>query len=153
MVLMLLIGVAVGGVAGFSVGRTRSQEEARQPYGSNAANGGDIDSLAEQLDAARLEISQLETSRAQLRAQLDGANQQLVFVKSQLAQAQQAEQVRIEHERERAAAQAETQRQEQARRLQEQSRVIEALAPVQKNLDALQNKVAEIEEGRKRVDH
>lgn len=150
MVLMLLIGVAVGGVAGFSVGRTRSQEEARQPYGSNAANGGDVDSLAEQLDAARLEISQLETSRAQLRAQLDGANQQLVFVKSQLAQAQQAEQIRIEHERERAAAQAETQRQEQARRLQEQSRVIEALAPVQKNLDALQNKVAEIEEGRKR---
>lgn len=150
MVLMLLIGVAVGGVAGFSVGRTRSQEEARQPYGSNVANGGDVDSLAEQLDAARLEISQLETSRAQLRAQLDGANQQLVFVKSQLAQAQQAEQIRIEHERERAAAQAETQRQEQARRLQEQSRVIEALAPVQKNLDALQNKVAEIEEGRKR---
>lgn len=150
MVLMLLIGVAVGGIAGFSVGRTRSQEEARQPYGSNAANGGDVDSLAEQLDAARLEISQLETSRAQLRAQLDGANQQLVFVKSQLAQAQQAEQIRIEHERERAAAQAETQRQEQARRLQEQSRVIEALAPVQKNLDALQNKVAEIEEGRKR---
>lgn len=150
MVLMLLIGVAVGGVAGFSVGRTRSREETRQPYGSNVANGGDVDSLAEQLDAARLEISQLETSRAQLRAQLDGANQQLVFVKSQLAQAQQAEQIRIEHERERAAAQAETQRQEQARRLQEQSRVIEALAPVQKNLDALQNKVAEIEEGRKR---
>ena len=74
MVLMLLIGVAVGGVAGFSVGRTRSQEEARQPYGSNAANGGDVDSLAEQLDAARLEISQLETSRAQLRAQLDASN-------------------------------------------------------------------------------
>ena len=125
MVLMLLIGVAVGGVAGFSVGRKRSQEETRQPYGTNVANRGDVASLAEQLDAARLEISQLETSRAQLRAQLDGANQQLVFVKSQLAQAQQAEQIRIEHERERAAAQAETQRQEQARRLQEQSRVIE----------------------------
>ena len=153
MVLMLLIGLAVGGAAGFSVGKMRGQGGARQPYGGNGGVGGagaNADSLAEQLEAARIEISQLETSRAQLRAQLDGTNQQLAFVKSQLAQAQQAEQIRIAHERERAAAQAETQRQEQARRLQEQSRVIEALAPVQKNLDALQNKVIEIEEGRKR---
>ena len=147
MVLTLLIGLAVGAVAGFSVGRSHAQNDTRQPY---AGNGEDVASLTEQLEAARIEISQLETSRAQLRAHLDGANQQLAFVKNQLAQAQQAEQIRIEHERERAAAQAETQRQEQARRLQEQSRVIEALAPVQKNLDALQNKVEQIEEGRKR---
>ena len=36
------------------------------------------------------------------------------------------------------------------RKLQEQSKVLSALAPVQKNLDALQQKVSQIEEGRKR---
>ena len=144
MVIMLLIGVAVGAVAGLNVGRSQVADGSYRPQNEDA------ESLNEQLEAARTEIAQLETSRAEMRAQLDGANQQLIFVKSQLAQAQRAEQIRIEHERERAAAQAEAQRAEQAQRLQEQSRVIEALAPVQKNLDALQNKVIEIEEGRKR---
>lgn len=144
MVIMLLIGVAVGAVAGLNVGRSQVTDGSYRPQNEDA------ESLNEQLEAARTEIAQLETSRAEMRAQLDGANQQLIFVKSQLAQAQRAEQIRIEHERERAAAQAEAQRAEQAQRLQEQSRVIEALAPVQKNLDALQNKVTEIEEGRKR---
>ena len=88
-------------------------------------------------------------------------NQQLAFAKSQLAQAQQAEQIRIQQERERAAAEAERKRQadaqaaevkraEQEARLKEQSKVLEALAPVAKNLDTLQNKVTQIEEGRKR---
>ena len=34
--------------------------------------------------------------------------------------------------------------------MKEQSKVLEALAPVAKNLDTLQNKVTQIEEGRKR---
>ena len=83
-------------------------------------------------------------------------NQQLAFAKSQLAQAQQAEQIRIQRERERAAAEAERKRQadaqaaeakraEQEARLKEQSKVLEALAPVAKNLDTLQNKVTQIE--------
>ena len=95
------------------------------------------------------------------QAQLEGANQQLTFVKSQLAQAQHAEQIRIERERERAAAEAEQKRKadaeaaevkrvEQEARLKEQSKVLEALAPVAKNLDSLQTKVTQIEEGRKK---
>ena len=97
MVIMLLIGVAVGAVAGLNVGRSQVADGSYRPQNEDA------ESLNEQLEAARTEIAQLETSRAEMRAQLDGANQQLIFVKSQLAQAQRAEQIRIEHERERAA--------------------------------------------------
>mgnify|MGYP000140411591 FL=1 len=113
------------------------------------------------LENARFENAELSARNAAAQAQIEGVNQQLAFAKSQLAQAQQAEQIRIQQERERAAAEAERKRQadaqaaeakraEQEARLKEQSKVLEALAPVAKNLDTLQNKVTQIEEGRKR---
>ena len=144
LIVVLLAGAALGGATGFLWGKSHAQEVIR--HTSNT----ETQELNQQLQAARTEISRLETANAQARAQVEGANQQLAFVKSQLAQAQQAEQIRIQHERDRAAAQEETKRAEQAQRLKEQSRVIEALAPVQKNLDALQSKVSQIEEGRKK---
>ena len=55
----------------------------------------------------------------------------------------------MERERQRAAEEANRHQAESERKLQEQSKVLSALAPVQKNLDALQTKVAQIEEGRK----
>ena len=57
--------------------------------------------------------------------------------------------MRVERERQRAAEEANRRQAESERKLQEQSKVLSALAPVQKNLDALQTKVAQIEEGRK----
>lgn len=78
-----------------------------------------------------------------------GLAAQLGFVKSQLAQAQQAEQIRLEHERERRQEEENRKREAQAKSMSEQSKVLEALAPVQRNLDALQHKVGLIEEGRK----
>lgn len=154
-VVALLVGAALGLLSGFLVGRSKGQESAR------AARSEEMDELKAALDSARANIVEHETQAAGLHAQLEGMNQQLAFVKSQLAQAQQAEQIRIQHERERAQAEAQAKREqdakaaeerriEQAKAMAEQSKVLEALAPVAKNLDALQNKVTQIEEGRKR---
>ncbi|PWG63316.1 DNA recombination protein RmuC [Bifidobacterium callitrichidarum] len=164
-VLVLVVGVVMGLAAGFLLGRNKGQEMAR------GAKAEELEEARGALEGARTEIAELHAVNAAARAQMEGAERQLAFVKSQLAQAQQAEQIRIQHERERAAAEAEerrqaeakaaeerrrveveaaeTKRREQEARLQEQSKVLEALAPVAKNLDALQNKVTQIEEGRK----
>lgn len=142
--LAVVIGAVLGAVAGFLLGRSRAQEAAR------AVRNSETSEAKAELAAAQAENSRLTAALAEARAMHEGAGQQLAFVKSQLAQAQQAEQVRLEHERERAAAQAEEKRQAQEAQLKEQGKVLAALAPVQKNLDALQTKVVEIEEGRKR---
>lgn len=155
LIVMLLVGVALGLLAGFLLGRAKGLETAR------SARVNELNEAHGDLEVARGRISELTAAVAEARATKEGAEQQLVFVKSQLAQAQQAEQIRIEHERERAAAEAEAQRQreaeqaeakraEQEARLKEHAKVMEALAPVSKNLDTLQAKVAQIEEGRKR---
>lgn len=141
---MVLIGAAVGALAGFAVGKARGQEAAR------AVKSYELDAAKTENDAVRHENAALNAQVSEYRAQVDGLTQQLSFVKSQLAQAQQAEQVRLQHERERMLADEESKRRKQKQSLDEQSKVLSALAPVQKNLDALQQKVAQIEEGRKR---
>lgn len=144
-VLALVIVVAIlGVVAGFALGRSRGQRDAR------GANRQELDAARGEVESARVRIGELTAQVAQFRAQADGLQEQLQFVKSQLSQAQQAEQIRIQHEREKAQVEEERKRQEQAKTLNEQSKVLSALAPVQKNLDALQQKVTDIEEGRKR---
>lgn len=142
-VVVLIIVAALGAVAGFAVGRSKGQDMAR------GAREADLDEAKAQIEADRQDISDLNAAVAQYRAQAEGMSQQVTYLKSQLAQAQHAEEVRIERERERAAQEAERRQAEGERKLQEQSKVLSALAPVQKNLDALQAKVAQIEEGRK----
>lgn len=143
-VILLVVVAALGAAAGFFAGRSKGQEMARD------AKTADLNEAKAQIEADRQEISELSTSVTQYRTQAEGLAQQLTYLKSQLAQAQRAEQERVERERERAAAEAERQQAENERKLQEQSKVLSALAPVQKNLDALQQKVSQIEEGRKR---
>ena len=143
-VILLVVVAARGAAAGFFVGRAKGQEMARD------AKTADLNEAKAQIEADRQEISELSTSVTQYRTQAEGLAQQLTYLKSQLAQAQRAEQERVERERERAAAEAERKQAENERKLQEQSKVLSALAPVQKNLDALQQKVSQIEEGRKR---
>ncbi|MBT1161583.1 DNA recombination protein RmuC [Bifidobacterium sp. SO1] len=144
MIAVMIVAAALGLVAGFLLGKSRGQEMARD------ARTGELEAAKADGDAAHAQVVQLTAQAAELRGQIDGLSQQLSFAKSQLAQAQQAEQVRIQHERDKAAADAERERVKQARSLEEQSKVLSALAPVQKNLDALQAKVSQIEEGRKR---
>lgn len=143
-VILLVVVAALGAAAGFFAGRAKGQEMARD------AKTADLNEAKAQIEADRQEISELSTSVTQYRTQAEGLAQQLTYLKSQLAQAQRAEQERVERERERAAAEAERKQAENERKLQEQSKVLSALAPVQKNLDALQQKVSQIEEGRKR---
>ncbi|RBP97702.1 DNA recombination protein RmuC [Bifidobacterium aemilianum] len=141
--LVVVLAAALGLLAGFVLGRSKGQEMAR------GAGGDELRAATAANQAAQADIAHLTGELAQSRTQVDGLNQQLAFVKSQLSQAQQAEQIRLQRERERAEAQAEQRRQEEAKAMAEQSKVLSALAPVQKNLDALQEKVAQIEEGRK----
>ncbi len=143
LIIAIALSLAAGGYIGYILGKTQGRDALRVAQGRV---GEDAD---EQLADLREQLSQSQELVAQYRARFEGANEQLAFVKSELAQAQQAEQVRLAHERERAQALQEQKRQEQAKALQEQSRVLSALAPVQKNLDALQQKVSQIEEGRK----
>ena len=143
-VILLVVMAALGAAAGFFAGRSKGQEMARD------AKTADLNEAKAQIEADRQEISELSTSVTQYRTQAEGLAQQLTYLKSQLAQAQRAEQERVERERERAAAEAERKQVENERKLQEQSKILSALAPVQKNLDALQQKVSQIEEGRKR---
>ena len=143
-VILLVVVAALGAAAGFFAGRAKGQEMARD------AKTADLNEAKAQIEADRQEISELSTSVTQYRTQAEGLAQQLTYLKSQLAQAQRAEQERVERERERAAAEAERKQAENERKLQEQSKVLSALAPVQKNLDALRQKVSQIEEGRKR---
>ena len=143
MVLMVIVA-ALGAAAGFFAGRSRGQDMARD------ARTADLNEAKAQIEDGRRRIGDLTTSVAQYRTQSEGLNQQLTYLKSQLAQAQSAEQTRIEREREKAAAEAERRQTESERQLREQSKVLSALAPVQKNLDDLPAKVSQIEEGRKR---
>ena len=143
-VILLVVMAALGAAAGFFAGRSKGQEMARD------AKTADLNEAKAQIEADRQEISELSTSVTQYRTQAEGLAQQLTYLESQLAQAQRAEQERVERERERAAAEAERKQVENERKLQEQSKVLSALAPVQKNLDALQQKVSQIEEGSKR---
>ena len=154
-IVVLVVGAGLGLFAGFVLGRHKGQEMAR------GVKSEELEEAKTSLENARFENAELSARNAAAQAQIEGVNQQLAFAKSQLAQAQQAEQIRIQQEREHAAAEAERKRQadaqaaeakraEQEARLKEQSKVLEALAPVAKNLDTLQNKVTQIEEGRKR---
>ena len=142
-VILLVIVAALGAAAGFFAGRAKGQDMAR------GAKESDLNKAKAQIEADKQDISNLNAAVAQYRTQAEGFSQQLTYLKSQLAQAQRAEEMRVERERQRAAEEANRRQAESERKLQEQSKVLSALAPVQKNLDALQTKVAQIEEGRK----
>lgn len=144
LIAVMVVAAALGVAAGFQLGKSRGQELAR------TAKSEELEAAKEAGDEAQRQIARLNAQSAEYRAQVEGLTQQLSFAKSQLAQSQQAEQIRIQHERDKAAAEAERRHEEQAKALNEQSKVLSALAPVQKNLDALQSKVSQIEEGRKR---
>ena len=100
-VILLVVVAALGAAAGFFAGRSKGQEMARD------AKTADLNEAKAQIEADRQEISELSTSVTQYRTQAEGLAQQLTYLKSQLAQAQRAEQERVERERERAAAEAE----------------------------------------------
>ncbi|MBT1165524.1 DNA recombination protein RmuC [Bifidobacterium simiarum] len=142
-IVALVIGLALGLAVGMALGRARAHEGARDARNHEAEEARVL------LNQTNARLGEANQRVAEYRTQAEGLADQLAYVKSQLAQSQQAEQMRIQHERDRAVEREEQRRMEQERSLEEQSKVLSALAPVQKNLDALQRKVAEIEEGRR----
>ena len=100
-VVLVVIVAVLGAAAGFFAGRSRGQDMARD------ARTADLNEAKAQIEDGRRRIGDLTTSVAQYRTQSEGLNQQLTYLKSQLAKAQSAEQTRIEREREKAAAEAE----------------------------------------------
>lgn len=142
-IVALIVGLALGLAVGMVLGRARANEGARDIRNHEAEEARAL------LAQTNGRLGEANQRSAEYRAQAEGLADQLAYVKSQLAQSQQAEQLRIQHEREQTVARERQKQAEQKKTLEEQSRVLSALAPVQKNLDALQRKVAEIEEGRK----
>lgn len=141
--LLIVIGLLIGGAAGYLWGRSRSRQSA------GLAANGELDQMRTRLEDAQARLQESDSHVVEYRTRVEGMSQEIAFVKSQLAQAQQAEQIRLAREREQAQAREEEKRKKQAQDLEEEGKVLSALAPVQKNLDALQHKVAQIEEGRK----
>ena len=142
-VVIVAVVALLGLAAGFALGKMRGQASARM------AKASEVAALRGSCEAMKDDNARLAAQVAQAKAQSEGLLQQLSFAKSQLAQAQQAEQVRVQRERERAEADGLRRREEQEKALTEQGKVLSALAPLQKNLDELQQKVSNIEEGRK----
>ena len=142
-VVIVAVVALLGLAAGFALGKMRGQASARM------AKASEVDALRGSCEAMKDDNARLAAQVAQAKAQSEGLLQQLSFAKSQLAQAQQAEQVRVQRERERAEADGLRRREEQKKALTEQGKVLSALAPLQKHLEELQQKVSNIEEGRK----
>ncbi len=74
MVVMVVVGAALGAFAGFVVGRAKGQEQAR------AVKSSELDQVKEELESARHEIASLSTQSAESRALAEGLNQQLACV-------------------------------------------------------------------------
>ena len=100
-VILLVIVAALGAAAGFFAGRAKGQDMAR------GAKESDLNEAKAQIEADRQGISELNAAVVQYRTQAEGLGQQLTYLKSQLAQAQRAEELRVERERRRAAEEAE----------------------------------------------
>ena len=98
-VVIVAVVALLGLAAGFALGKMRGQASARM------AKASEVDALRGSCEAMKDDNARLAAQVAQAKAQSEGLLQQLSFAKSQLAQAQQAEQVRVQRERERAEAQ------------------------------------------------
>ncbi|NEG55274.1 DNA recombination protein RmuC [Bifidobacterium platyrrhinorum] len=177
MVLVLLAGVAIGAAAGFVTGRAKAQDAARgtrnaeldgaraqiesargdiaRLQAANAEARAQLDGANQQLAFVKSQLAQSQQAE-QVRIQRERERAAAEAEERRRAAMEAAEQRRrveaqaAEERRLAEAKAAEEKRLEQEARLKEQSRVIAALTPVQKNLDSLQAKVAQIEEGRKR---
>ena len=99
-VVIVAVVALLGLAAGFALGKMRGQASARM------AKASEVDALRGSCEAMKDDNARLAAQVAQAKAQSEGLLQQLSFAKSQLAQAQQAEQVRVQRERERAPGRA-----------------------------------------------
>lgn len=129
LLLGLLVGVVLGGVIGVLVGRVRAR---------TAATGEDPAVLEARHQAA---IAELRTQEASLRAELSSELARLQATAGSLR-----EQVTAQQEQYRElVARTELERREREEHAKAESKVLQALTPVQETLRTMQTKVAELE--------
>lgn len=142
-IILIVIVAAIAAVAGYVVGRSRAQQTM-----PSDVNPQQVRALTVQLEEAKAYSHQKEAEHIQEQTRAAGLQEQLEFVKMQLAKAQRNVQEQQEREQERMRKEAQAKQEEQRTTLEEQNRVLEAIAPVQKNIDLLAKKVSDIESGR-----
>lgn len=163
-IIALVIGALLGGALGFMYARMSSRAGAK---GENQDSAEHLtqqvqeltsarDSLTEHVEQLRGDLAAEREATAKLEGTVQGKREKLVLLQEQLDAARKdvqlarkAEEERVEREREKELKREEELRAKQEQELTEQSRVLKALTPVQKNLDILQQKVALMEESRK----
>ena len=156
LIIMTLIGVALGFLLGRATA-SRSAAPGEPGDGQSYAQGMNPQGMnPQEAQAARAQIAQLQSQVAQEHAQsaaaTSGANemkQQIAYLQSLIAQLQQQEADRVQAQRERDAAQQQEKLGEQAKQKDAQTQLLQAFAPVQKNLDELGRRVATMEESHK----
>lgn len=124
----------------------------KRNYGTQGVNGvsqREFNELRSQYEQARAQAQENGNQAIRYRTQSEQLAERLKFVEAELAKAQQAEQLRVNREEQLRAEREERERLNREKTLKEQGKVLEALAPVKDNLEALKNKVSQIEEGRK----
>jgi DNA recombination protein RmuC len=146
--LLVLLAVLLAAGLGYVFGRY-SLAKSSHAQDSDRHSAEDYTAISQRCETLSQELQSANAKVVQYATRSEGLEQQLEYVKSQLEQAQQSEIRRLEQEKDRSRNEAEQREQRQRSQMQEQSKVLSALSPVQKNLETLQQKVAQIEEGRK----
>lgn len=144
MLVLMVVAVAITAVIVLAIVKHNSGTQ-----GVNGVSQREFNELRSQYEQARAQAQENGNQAIRYRTQSEQLAERLKFVESELLKAQQAEQLRVNREEQLRAEREERERLNREKTLKEQGKVLEALAPVKDNLEALKNKVSQIEEGRK----
>jgi DNA recombination protein RmuC len=139
--LFLVVGAVLGVLVGVFVEKVRSPQ--------NSADVAQVQKLQRELEDARTSLNKAQLAEASATAAQNQLTEQVRYLKDQLGQQQTAEQERVRRQQQEELKRAEEKRLKESKNLEEQSKILSALAPVSENLSALQKKVTQIEESRK----
>ena len=144
MFVLMVVAVVITAIVVLAIVKRNSGTQ-----GANGVNQREFNELRSQYEQARAQAQENGNQAIRYRTQAEQLAERLKFVEAELAKAQQAEQLRVNREEQLRAEREERERLNREKTLKEQGKVLEALAPVKDNLEALKNKVSQIEEGRK----
>lgn len=144
MLVLMVVAVVITAIVVLAIVKHNSGMQ-----GANGVSQREFNELRSQYEQARTQAQENGNQAIRYRTQAEQLAERLKFVESELLKAQQAEQLRVNREEQLRAEREERERLNREKTLKEQGKVLEALAPVKDNLEALKNKVSQIEEGRK----
>ena len=144
MLVLMVVAVVITAIVVLAIVKHNSGTQ-----GVNGVSQREFNELRSQYEQARAQAQENGNQAIRYRTQAEQLAERLKFVEAELAKAQQAEQLRVNREEQLRAEREERERLNREKTLKEQGKVLEALAPVKDNLEALKNKVSQIEEGRK----